>query len=120
MNLLLMSKGYPLITILKADRQKYYRALANADKKKFEDIVKFFAQAIERSLDIYIAAFQTKANAKEAWISLSELSKQSEFSSKYLNLLARSGKLAAHKDGRIWYSSKKALDEYLAGRERIR
>ena len=51
---------------------------------------------------------------------VSALTKKSGFSEKYLNLLARSGKLEAHKEGRVWLSSQKALDLYLQARERKR
>jgi len=120
MNLILMQKGFPMVVILKNDRQKYYRALEKADKGHFEDLGKFIAQAVERSLNIYLKAFLSNSNAKEKLISLSELSKHSSFSEKYLNLLARAGKLEAHKEGRNWLSSQKALDNYMNQRERKR
>jgi Fic family protein len=120
MNLILMQKGYPMVIILKNDRQKYYRALEKADKGQFEDIEKFIAQAVERSMNIYLKAIQSNSNIKENLVLLSELSKQSSFSEKYLNLLARSGKLEAHKEGRNWLSSKKALENYMNDRERKR
>jgi len=37
-----------------------------------------------------------------------------------LNLLAREGKLGAHKEGRDWVSSEEALKRYLDDRERKR
>ncbi len=120
MNLLLMQKGYPLVIILKNDRQKYYRALEKADAGKYDDLEKFIAQAIERSMNIYLKAIQSGASPIDRLIPLSELSKHSQFSEKYLNLLARSGKLEAHKEGRNWLSSKAALKNYLANRERKR
>lgn len=39
---------------------------------------------------------------------------------KYLNLLARKGKLDAHKKGRIWYTSKEAFERYIKERKRKR
>jgi Fic family protein len=120
MNLILMQKGYPLVVILKNDRQKYYRALEKADKGNIEEIEKFIAQAVERSINIYLNVIKTNSNRKEQLITLSELSNHSTFSEKYLNLLARSGKLEAHKEGRNWLSSQKALNEYLLNRERKR
>lgn len=120
MNLILMQKGYPLVVILKNDRQKYYRALEKADKGNKQDIEKFIAQAVERSINMYLNVIKTTSNRKEQLITLSELSKYGTFSEKYLNLLARSGKLEAHKEGRVWLSSQKALNEYLLNRERKR
>ncbi len=119
-NLILMQKGYPMVVILKNDRQKYFRALEKADKGSTDDIEKFIAQAVERSMNIYLKAIESPSNKNDKLVPLSTLSKHGSFSSKYLNLLVRSGKLEAHKEGRIWLSSKKALDEYLENRERKR
>jgi hypothetical protein len=41
-----------------------------------------------------------KSSRKDKLEPLSSLAKQSTFSEKYLNLLARAGKLDAHKEGR--------------------
>lgn len=120
MNLILMQKGYPIVIILKNDRKKYYRALEKADKGKTDDMEKFVAQAVERSINIYLKAIQSGSNKDEQLVLLSELAKGSKFSEKYLNLLARSGKLEAHKECRNWLSSQKALVTYLANRERKR
>jgi Fic family protein len=120
MNLLLMQKGYPLVIILKNDRQKYYRALENADAGNYDHLEKFIAQAVDRSLTLYLKAIQSSPKPSDRFLSLSELAKNSRFSEKYLNLLARSGKLEAHKEGRNWLSSQTALKNYLAGRERKR
>ena len=118
MNVILMEKKYPLVIVLKNDRKKYYSVLSKADKGNLKPFVVFIAQAVERSVDIYLKILIP--NNKEKYISLTELSKNSVFSSKYLNLLARTGKLEAHKEGRIWYSSKEALKRYLENRERKR
>jgi excisionase family DNA binding protein len=61
-----------------------------------------------------------KNEKKEKYISLAELAKTTKFSDKYLNLLARNGKLEAHKEGRNWLTTKEALKNYLEGRERKR
>lgn len=120
MNLILMQHGYPIVIILKNERKKYYNALEKADKGFLNDIEKLTAQAVERSLNIYLQAIQSTHSSKESLITLSELSKGSKFSEKYLNLLARSGKLDAHKEKRNWLSSRKALENYLKTRERKR
>ncbi len=120
MNVVLMRAGYPLAVILKNDRQKYYRALQAADQGKLSAIVKFVAQTVERSLDIYLKTLTPESQDKERYLPLSEISKDTPYSTKYLNLLARQGKLEAHKQGRNWLSSKDALERYLNGRERIR
>ena len=126
MNLILMRSGYPIVVILKNDRSKYYRVLDQADRGNYSDLCKFVAQAVERSLNIYLKALPedsmitVKYAQQSALVPLSELAKHSRFSEKYLNLLARSGKLDAHKEGRKWLSSRQALKRYLETRERKR
>lgn len=120
MNVVLMQAGFPLVVILKHDRKKYYRTLGEADKGNYAPFVHFIAQAVQRTLDIYLKVLTPATQSKEHFISLAELAEDSRFTDKYLNLLARSGRLEAHKEGRIWLSSKEALARYLAGRKRKR
>lgn len=120
MNIILMQAGFPLVVILKSDRQRYYKALASADKGDYSLFVDFIARAVERTLDIYLKVLTPKKEYKEKYISLAELAKTSKFSDKYLNLLARNGKLEAHKEGRNWLTTKEALENYLVDRERKR
>lgn len=120
MNLLLMKAGYPLVVILKNDRKKYYDVLEKADAGDYKPLVKFVAQAVERSLDIYLKTLSPSNKKSEKFVTLSALSEQTPFSPKYLNLLVRQGKLEAHKEGRNWLSSKEAVDRYLESRERQR
>jgi Fic family protein len=120
MNVILMQAGFPMVVILKNDRKKYYQTLGAADKGDNTLFVRFIAQAVQRSLDIYLTVLTPAKKAKEHFISLAQLSKASTFTEKYLNLLARNGKLEAHKEGRNWLSSKEALKRYLDGRERKR
>lgn len=120
MNVVLMQAGFPLVVILKNDRKKYYRTLGEADKGHYAPFISFVAQAVQRTLDIYLKVLTPSRKDKEHFISLSELATQSKFTEKYLNLLARNGKLEAHKEGRNWLSSKDALKRYLDGRERKR
>ena len=120
MNVVLMQPGYPLAIILKNDRKRYYNVLSKADKGDLIPFIRFVAQAVERSLDIYLKILTPKEKKKEKLRSLNQLSKGTKFSPKYLNLLVRTGKLEAHKEGRIWVSSKEALKRYLKGRERKR
>lgn len=119
MNVLLMQHGYPMAVILKNDRKKYYQALDRADRGKTDEIEKFIAQSVERSMNIYLKAIPSGAGVREKWVKLSVLAKGTSYSEKYLNLLARTGKLEAHKEGRVWVSSKKSLEEYLQNRERM-
>lgn len=120
MNIILMNASYPLTVILKNDRKKYYDVLSKADKGNSIPFVRFVTQAVERSLDIYLDILTPKEKKEEILMSLNQLSRWTKFSAKYLNLLARNGKLEAHKEGRIWFSSKKAIERYLDSRERKR
>lgn len=120
MNLVLMKEGYPLVVILKNDRKKYYRVLDEADKGNPKPMVQFTARAVERSLDIYLKTLSPASTQREKFLSLSQVAKKGPYSSKYLNLLIRTGKLEAHKEGRIWFTSKEALQRYQEGRLRKR
>lgn len=120
MNIILMQSGFPLVIILKNDRKKYYQTLSEADKGEYANFVNFIARAVERTLDIYLKILMPNKKGQEKYISLAELAKESKFTEKYLNKLARSGKLEAHKEGRNWLTSKDALKRYMDSRERIR
>lgn len=118
MNVFLLQNGYPLVIILKNDRKKYYRVLARADKGEYAPFVTFIAQAVERSLDIYLKVLTPMHKIREQYCSLLELSWGTPYSAKYLNLLARTGKLEAHKEERNWLSTKEALERYINLRKR--
>lgn len=120
MNLTLMQSGFPLGVILKNDRKKYYDALEKADSGDLSGITRLIGQAVERSLDLYIKTLMPSRGAKGKFLSLSEIASQISYSAKYLNLLVRQGKLAAHKEGRNWVATLDAVSEYKAGRERKR
>lgn len=120
MNVLLMQAGYPLVVILKNDRKKYYDALDKADKGKPQPFVQFVAQAVERSMNIYLKTLLPAKMGKEKYFPLAELAKQTPYSEKYLNLLARQGKIEAHKEKRNWLATKEALKRYQQNRKRQR
>jgi len=120
MNIILMQSGFPLVIVLKNDRKKYYQTLSVADKDDYAPFVNFIARAAERTLDIYLKILMPDKKNKEKFVFLAELAKGAKFTKKYLNLLARKGKLEAHKEGRNWLSSKDALKRYMDNRERIR
>src|SRR5690606_21408862 len=56
MNLLLMKQGFPPAIILTNDRIKYYTALNDANKGRYGKLMLLMAQALERSLNIYLNA----------------------------------------------------------------
>lgn len=120
MNLLLMQKGYPLVVILKNDRKKYYDALEKADKENYVPFVRFIAQAVERSLNIYLKTLVGAKSNKEKFLLLSVVAKSTPYSEKYLNLLCRQGKIEAYKEGRNWLTSLEAIKVYRDNRKRKR
>jgi len=120
MNLVLLQVGYPLVVILRNDRKKYYETLAQADKNHYAAFVNFIAQAVERSLNMYLKTLLPAAARPEQFVPLAVISEQTPYSKKYLNLLARQGKIEAHKERRNWVTSLEAVKRYLAGRKRQR
>lgn len=120
MNLILMQKGYPLVMILKNDRKRYYDSLDQADKNDYLPFVRFVAQAVERSLNIYLKTLLPNSHNKEKYLLLSKISKKISYSEKYLNLLARTGKIEAHKEKRNWVTSHEAVERYIKNRMRRR
>ena len=109
-----------LVVILKNDRHKYYKVLAAADKGHFSLLVRFVAQAVERSLNIYLKTLVPEKELNKKYLPLSILAKLMTYSEKYLNLLARFGKIEAHKEKRIWVATPEAVGKYIKGRQRQR
>lgn len=115
MNLLLMRHGYPPAIILTNDRLKYYSALNAANSGKYYKLMLLMSQALERTLNIYLNAipgadkdFQLIANIVEE--------PEIPYGQEYVSLLARQGKIDAHKEGRNWYTTKEAVLDYLASK----
>lgn len=107
-NFYLMKNGYTPIIIQKDDRRKYYKSLNKADIGDLSDFASFIARSVNESLQYYLSSFIDE----ERLVTLSELSKKSDYSQEYLSLRSRQGKLDAVKNENIWYSSKRALNEY--------
>lgn len=120
MNIMLLQAGYPLVVILKNDRKKYYDTLSKSDNGDLLPFIKFVAQSVERSLNIYLETIFENKLKSDRYLSLTELSKFTKFSPKYLNLLARKSKLEAHKIGRNWVSSVDAVNRYLDNRKKFK
>ena len=108
-NLYLMNQGYPPIVLKKEDRRKYYRVLQSADDGDLSPFANFIAQAVHEALMYYLSSFVED----ERLISLKEIADFFPYSQEYLSLRARQGKLDAVKIENVWYSSKRALKEYL-------
>jgi Fic family protein len=118
MNLLLMRKGFPPAIILKNDRSKYYDALNRANKGGYKKLVLLMIQSLERSLNIYLNAMPGGKYDYETISNILE-EEQMPYAQEYIGLLARQGKIDAHKEGRNWVTTKSAIDAFLTGRQRI-
>lgn len=118
-NLLLMKEGFPPAIILKVDRKRYYTALNDANNGNFDKLLFLVCQAVSRSLDIYLSNLEDTAGD---YAPISSIVKELEvnYGQEYVSLLARQGKIDAHKEGRVWYTTKKAVEDYVAGRKRKR
>jgi Fic family protein len=110
-NLFLMREGFPLVIILKNDRQKYYRALRAADRGRYKALIQFIGQATLRSLNLYLEAL-TPAKPQGRFISLAEATKYCDYSQEYLSKLAKEGRLDAHKEKRNWVTTREAVERY--------
>jgi len=108
-NVILIRNGYPFTVLLKVDRPKYLRALGEADNGNPIPFANLVASSVERSLDIYLLAFEKEAEI----LTLAEASKLTPYTQEYLSLLARKGSIGAFKLRRNWVITKKALEEYL-------
>jgi len=118
MNLFLMQKGYPPAIVLKNDRKKYYEALNQANNGNYNKLLLLIAQAIERSLDIYLMAHPGTSYEYQSITNIIE-EERLPYGQEYISLLARQGKIDAYKEGRNWMTSKKAVDDYLNNRKRV-
>ncbi|MEA1957192.1 MAG: Fic family protein [Euryarchaeota archaeon] len=110
-NLFLVKEGYPPIVLRKEERGKYYRFLRLADGGNLKPFANFIAKSVDESLTLYLAIF----GGADELISLAELAKVKEcpYSQEYLGLRARQGFLDAVKIGRKWFSTKRALIDYI-------
>lgn len=107
-NFYLMKQGYPPIVIQKEDRKNYYKSLNKADHGNLSDFATFIARVVNESIQYYLSSFIDE----ERLVTLSELSKKTNYSQEYLSLRARQGKLDAVKIDNVWYSSLRALKDY--------
>lgn len=108
-NLFFMQQGFPPVVLKQEQRKIYYQVLHQADHGNLSPLTMFIAKAMNEALQIYLSVFIDE----ERLISLKELAKHSPYSQEYLSLRARQGKLDAVKLEKIWYSSIRALNEYI-------
>ena len=119
MNMLLMRCGFPPAIILKNDRKKYYEALNQANNGNYQKLTLLMCQALERTLNIYLAAMP---GSSYDYQSIQNIISEPDtpYGQEYLSLLARTGKIDAYKEGRTWYTTKEAIENYMATRKRKR
>lgn len=112
MNLFLLSKGYPPCIILKNDRKKYFMALNEANLGHYRKLVLLVLQGMERSLNIYLNVLPDQYKDYD---SLDNIASEPEvpYSTEYLSLMARRGKINAYKEGRNWVTSVQDVKEYM-------
>jgi Fic family protein len=108
-NLFFMQQGYPPIVLKQDQRKTYYYVLRQADNGHLSPLAEFIAKAMNESLQLYLSTFIDEDHL----ILLKELAHQSPYSQEYLSLRARQGKLDAIKLEQTWYSSLRALKEYM-------
>ena len=111
MNLLFMRLGFPPAIILFNNRKQYYRTLDLANNGNYYPFTLLISQALERSLDLYLEI--CGALGEDEYVPLSQLAAKFPFSQEYLSLLARQGKIDAHKKTRNWLATEKSIKDYL-------
>lgn len=115
MNALLLREGYPPAVILRNDRKKYYSALNQANKGDYAKFALMFLQAVERSLNIYVNALPGGYGQGD-YEPISDIVSEPliPYGAEYVSLLARTGKISAHKEGRNWVTTRQAVLDYYA------
>jgi Fic family protein len=118
MNLLLMKDGYPPAIILKNDRKKYYDALNQTNNGRYDKLMLMMLQAVERSLNMYLNALP---KSYSEYLPISSIVSEAEvpYGIEYVSLLARTGKINAHKEGRNWLSTKEDVLGYARNNGKI-
>lgn len=109
-NLFLIARGYPPVVLKIEDRKKYYRFLRAADAGNPGPFADFIAKSVDESLMMYLSIF----GGVNELLPLKELAGNTPYSQEYLSLRARQGALDAVKFGKIWYSSRHAIEQYIS------
>lgn len=119
MNLLLLKVGFTPAIILSTDRKKYYAALNSANNGNYFKLNLLMAQALERTMNIYIGSLPDN---DMGFMEISNLVREENlpYGQEYISLLARQGKIDAYKEGRNWVTTKDAVLDYINHRERKR
>lgn len=106
-NLYLVARGYPPIVLKIEDRMKYYKVLRAADAGSPVAFISFIEKAVDEGLTRHLSVF----GGMDELLPLKELEKYTPYSQEYLSLRARQGVLDAVKVGKVWYSSRDAINK---------
>ena len=117
LNFMLLQRGYPPAVLNETSRELYLRGLARADQGHPTMLAELISRAAETSLNKFLIP---KLAGTVRLIPLGALASETDYSPGYLRLLAASGRLRAVREGRIWLSSRKWLEEYRTGRKKQR
>jgi hypothetical protein len=114
LNFLLIQAGYPPAVILKEQRSRYLSGLRLADQGNPFPLTEVVARAVSHAL----ARFLIPNLAGEAkLVPLAALAVGGPYSAEYLRQLAIRGRLRVVREGRLYLSSRRWLDEYVATRD---
>jgi hypothetical protein len=109
-----MQHGYPPAVILKAQRPRYLRGLELADEGNANPLAEVIARAVSGTLTHFL--IPNLAGAAKL-VPLSALAAHGPYPVEYLRQLVFLRKLRAVRDGHLWLSSRKWLDDYIATRD---
>jgi cell filamentation protein, protein adenylyltransferase len=113
MNLILMQDGYPPALLLQEWRLAYLEALAVADTGRYGPLANLIGRAVEQGLDLYLEACEhAPVPEEEGEQLLADLAREFGYTTDYLGLLIRKGRLAGTKRGPYWYSTRAAIERY--------
>lgn len=115
MSYMLILKGYPPAIILKSQRPKYLRALekAQSNNHDYTMLVELIARSVRDNLNRLMLPHIV---GNVGLLPLTALAEGTVYKSSYLRRLAQEGKLKAIKEGTLWLSSKKWLQDYINSR----
>lgn len=113
MNLILMQAGFPPALLLQEWRLAYLEALGVADTGRYNPLANLIGRAVEQGLDLYLEACERPPLPESADEQpLADLAREFGYTTDYLGLLIRKGRLAGTKRGPRWYSTRAAIERY--------
>lgn len=113
LNFMLLQRGYPPAVLHSTERRRYLKALAQSDAGVHGPLTEMLARAIETSINQFLIP---QLAGDKRLVPLPALAEYSGYSPAYLRQLAHGSRLRATREGRIWMSSRKWVDEYKESR----